>query len=105
MNASRDLGAALGVSAALLLVVGYLTQCAPNARRVVSDASAAATASPSRHAAAEEEERENERRPKSIREIADEEEHEEAEKIKNVAHALQTIGANPEMRATLGLPP
>ena len=94
---SRDLGITLLAAAALLLVVGYLTQCSPAAPRTPPVVEAVPT-QPRVVSPAEEEER------RSGRESRDEQGDEERAKIRNVAHALQTIGASPQLRATLGLP-
>ena len=97
VNESRDLGVTLVAAAALLLVVGYLTQCSSAPRRTES-ALEAGSAPTSVVSPPEREEHRSAHGP------GDEQEDEERAKIRNVAHALQTIAGNPEMRATLGLP-
>lgn len=100
MNERRDLGIALIAATLLLFSMTQLTQCSPVARRATVDSAASATASP----ALGEAQRERGTTRKSIAEAAAEEEEEEREKIRGIAHALQTIGANPELRRTYGLP-
>ena len=103
MSDRRDLGFSLVVAAGLLFGAGYLPQCSPATRQRESvtggartEARAAATAATQRDAA------EEERTPANRR--GDEAQEEERAKIRNVAHALQTIAASPELRATVGLP-
>jgi len=101
MKEGKDLAVTLIASALLLVGVGYLTQCsAPTAPP--SPADAARGLAPS--AGGEAERAEAAGTPKSAREIDEDEGQEERAKIQRVGHALQTIGANPEMRKTLGIP-
>jgi hypothetical protein len=93
----HDLGAFLLAALLLLLCVSYATQCSSAAHRGDTVAAATPAKSP-------EEKAERERRPKSIHEIAAEEDREEQEKREGVSRALKTIGANPELRRTYGLP-
>jgi hypothetical protein len=95
---TNDVIAAVLAAAGLLLTVGYLTQCSPAARPVPPKAVSAAA--PSRGAARAA----VTRAPESAAERGDEENREESANIKNIAHALQTIGADPELRRTYGLP-
>jgi hypothetical protein len=92
----KDLGVTLMAATLLLLTMSYLAQCTTTTR-------APTPASPAVEAAAPE--RETEHKRKSIAEAAEEEDREESQRVKNVAHALQTIGADPEMRRTYGFPP
>jgi hypothetical protein len=98
----HDLGAFLLATLLLLLCVSYTTQCSPVAHR--SETVAAATPAPHTPAKSREEKAERERRRKSIHEIAAEEDKEEQEKREGISRALKTIGANPELRRTYGLP-
>lgn len=98
----HDLGAFLLAALLLLLCVSYTTQCSSAAHR--SATVAAATPAPKTPAKSREEKAERERRPKSIHEIAAEEDKEEQEKRQGISRALKTIGANPELRRTYGLP-
>ena len=99
-NETRDLGVALLTAAMLLFTVGYLTQCRPATPPISPVAeSSSPQATPSHgavHARTESNRKESE--------TGDEQEDEERAKIRNVAHALQTIAESPELRATLGLP-
>jgi hypothetical protein len=97
-----DLGAMLLAALLLLLCVSYTAQCSSAAHR--SDTVAAATPAPSTPAKSREEKAERERKPKSVREFAAEEDKEEGQKVQGISRALQTVGANPELRRTLGLP-
>src|SRR5512144_1799631 len=85
----RDLGVTLSAATLLLLTMSYLAQCTTTTRTLPSPAVEAAAP-----------ERETEHKRKSIAEAAEEEDREESQRVKNVAHALQTIGADPEMRRT-----
>jgi len=93
---TRDLGVTLLGAALLLVSAGYLTQCSATRPEPVPQATRANSS-----AVAPRAEREDE--PQSIHEMADEEEQEERSKIKAVGHALQTIGADPELRKTYGM--
>ena len=90
----RDLGVTLIAATLLLLGAGYLSQCSPH-QTPPQPVSVQAPAP----------ERERDAPRKSIQEEAEDEDREESQRVKNVAHALQTIGANPEARRTYGFPP
>ena len=97
----RDLGVTLMAATLLLLTMSYLAQCTTTTRTLpprVVDAEA-----PQRGTEYKREESEHKR--KSIAEAAEEEDREESQRVKNIAHALQTIGADPEARRTYGFPP
>jgi hypothetical protein len=89
MTERRELAVTIIVTAVLLLGVGFLTQCnAPSRPPMEAGAMRAGATS-------------------SARETHEAQEHEgdeEHEKIQRVGRALQTIGADPEMRKTLGIP-
>src|SRR5438552_280463 len=91
---TTDLGAVLIAATLLLVSAGYLAQCGSTQRPAPPQEVTAATPSAA-----------TEHKRKSIEESANEEDREESQRIKDVAHALQTIGANPEMRKTYGFPP
>jgi len=93
---TRDLGIILLGAALLLSSAGYLTQCSSTRRELSPQAT------PSSAATADAPRAEHEREPQSIHEAADEKQEEERAKIKAVGHALQTIGADPELRKTYG---
>jgi hypothetical protein len=102
---TRDLGVALVGATLLLLSVGYVTRCTSTSRSTPSaPGGGAAHAAPSVSNASRTQ-GEAAGQPKSVRDIAAEEDKEESERIRNIGHALQTIGANPEARKTYGLPP
>jgi len=105
VNEKKDLGIALLGATVLLFGMGYLTQCT-SARPNVTDS---LSATPLSKAAAQHDEggeREiREGGKKSVRELADEEEAEERSKVQNIGRALQTVAANPQLRATYGFPP
>ena len=91
---------ATAVAAALLLFsVAYLTRCSSPPPRVAPPTATSASGTAAKSAV-----REEEGEGKSIKEFAAEEDKEERQKVENVAHALQTLGANPEFRKTYGLP-
>jgi hypothetical protein len=99
----HDLGTMLLAAVLLLFCVSYMTQCSSTAHH--GDTVAATTSAPNTPAQREEKaERQGERRPKSIREFAAQEDREERERVQNISHALQTIGADPELRRTYGFP-
>jgi hypothetical protein len=99
----HDLGAMLLAALLLLLCVSYMTQCSSAAHR--RDTVAAATPAPNTPQPREEKaEREGERKPKSIRELAAEEDREEHENVHKISNVLKTIGADPELRRTYGFP-
>jgi hypothetical protein len=98
----HDLGAMLLAAMLLLLCVSYTAQCSSAAHR--RDTVAGATPAPNTPAKSREENAERERKPKSIHAIAAEEDKEEQEKVQGISRALQTIGANPELRRTYGFP-
>jgi len=81
----------------LLLVASQLAQCSSAARRAEPEA----VSTPAARVEAPREP-EGERKPRDAKERAREEQDEESARIKSVAHALQTIGANPELRKTYG---
>lgn len=104
MKEGKDLAVTLIASTLLLLGVSYLTQCSAAPQRpstaINADAAGRKTSS------GDEAEREKAAgTPKSAREIDEDEGQEEREKIQRVGRALKTIGANPELRKTLGIPP
>jgi len=99
MNEARDLAIAVVVAVFLLVGLISLPQCSVAPTRTAHDADAEASVSSS---AVENEHGEASGTRKSIHDVAEEEEREEGENIKNIAHALQTIGANPELRRTYG---
>jgi hypothetical protein len=99
MSERRDLGFTLLVAAGLLFGAGYLPQCSPATRRTESATSGAPTAAMAAATPATQREADEERDRRG-----DESQDEERAKIRNVAHALQTIAASPELRATVGLP-
>jgi hypothetical protein len=101
MHEGRDLAVTLIVSALLLLAVSSLTQCSA-ASQHSSTANNAAVGSAQGTSTGGEVQREKAAGPKSAREL--DEDQDEREKIQRVGHALQTIGANPELRKTLGIP-
>lgn len=106
MTEAKHLGITLVGATLLLLGVGYLAQCSSATRRSAPDVSGgSATSTASARAAEEEGERERAAgKRKSIHDFATEEDKEESENVKNLGRALQTLGANPEMRRTYGLP-
>ena len=104
MKEGRDLALTLMTSAILLLSVSYLTQCSAPPQRP-SPASNAETEDQGAASSDTEAEREKAAgKPMSARELDEEATNEERAKIQRVGRALQTIGANPEMRKTLGIP-
>jgi len=103
MKEGRDLAVTLIMSAILLVSVSYLTQCSATQKRP-SPASDVATQHNGASTDAEGERAKAAGKPKSVHELAEEEDEEERAKIQRVGHALQTIGANPELRKTLGIP-
>jgi hypothetical protein len=106
MRETRDLGFALIGATLLLLGASYLAQCrsADHGPSSAGDTEAA-PASAGTTATPQGEKTDTSEQRKSAREMAEEEEKEERERIKNVAHALQTIAANPAARKTYGFPP
>ena len=103
MKEGRDLALTLVTSAILLLSVNYLTQCSAAPQRP----SPTGNAETQPEGASSDTEAEHEKaagKPKSVHELAEEEDREERAKIQRVGRALQTIGANPELRKTLGIP-
>jgi hypothetical protein len=97
----RDLGVTLIAATLLLLTMTYFAQCTTTTRSLPPTAVEADA--PER--ASEYKREESEHKRKSVAEAAEEEDREESQRVKNVAHALQTIGANPELRRTYGFPP
>jgi len=104
MKHNHDVGAMLVAAMLLLLCVSYLTQCRPAAHRPETIVAATPVASPPAQSREQELERKREGKPKSVREFAADEEKEEQEKREAISGALKTIGANPELRRTYGLP-
>jgi hypothetical protein len=102
MSERRDLGFTLVVAAGLLFGAGYLPQCSSATRQTESVTNGAPTAARAAATAATQREADEEREP--AHRHSDESQEEERAKIRNVAHALQTIAASPELRATVGLP-
>jgi len=97
MRETRDLGITLMGATLLLFAVGYLAQCAPATQRNVPNAAAAPAGA---EASATNKEREEAAGKPRVGE-----DKEESEQVKSIGHALQTIGANPELRKTYGFPP
>jgi hypothetical protein len=104
MNEGRDLAVTLIASALLLLGVSSLTQCSAASRPATTAITADAARGRETSGGGEAEREEAAGTPKSARELDEDEGQEERQKIQRVGHALQTIGANPEMRKTLGIP-
>ena len=104
MNEGRDLAVTLIASALLLLGVSLLTQCSSSSQRPSTTINADAARGRETSSGGEAEREETAGTPKSARELDEDEGQEERQKIQRVGHALQTIGANPEMRKTLGIP-
>lgn len=94
MNGQRDLGVTLVCVTILMMSMVYLAQCSSRtpASPPISQTS---VASPSAGAASVE-------KPGGS-EAAERRDDEESVRIKSVAHALQTIGASPELRKTYGV--
>jgi len=105
MKEGKDLAVTLIGSALLLLAVSYLTQCSASSQRPSTATNAAAGPGQQTSTGAAAEREEAARTPKSARALDEDEDQDERQKIQRVGHALQTIGANPEMRKTLGIPP
>lgn len=103
MKEGRDLAVTLIAATILLVGVSYLTQCSTASQRPGPAIGAGAERSGNPSAGVESE-REEHGQPKSARELDEEATNEERAKIQRVGHALQTIGANPELRKTLGIP-
>jgi hypothetical protein len=101
MKQQRDLGSLVLAAAALLLCVSYMTQCRSRTDRngpvAAATRSHAQAGQPRAHVG-------RDREPKSVQEYAAEEDKEEQEKRQSISRALQTIGADPKMRRTYGLP-
>jgi hypothetical protein len=103
MRETRDLGVTLMGATLLLFAVGYLAQCTPTMQRNVPPAAAEPAGAAASGA-------EKEREKAAVKGEPDgksrsREDNEESERVKSIGHALQTIGANPEMRKTYGFPP
>ena len=100
---TRDLGITLLGATLLLFAVSYLAQCTPAQSRKVPEAAVAPAetegASPETERGEPAAQREQERRSRPG------EDNEESERVRSIGHALQTIGANPELRKTYGFPP
>jgi hypothetical protein len=105
MKRNRDVGAVLVAGTLLLLCVSYLTQCrsGPQSQKTVPATPLANPAAESRQEGFAHK-REAERKPKSVREFAAEEEKEERAKIRGISRALRTAAADPEFRRTYGFP-
>ena len=104
MKEGRDLAVTLMTSALLLLCVGYLTQCTAPPAGPSPGSGAEAEHEDAATARREAERERSAGKGKSARESEEDEGQEEREKIQRVGRALQTIGANPELRKTLGIP-
>ncbi len=104
MREARDLVLTLMTAAVLLLSVSYLTQCSTPPQRPSPTSSVETEHEGEKSSDTKAERKAAEGTPKSVRELAEEEDQEERAKIQRVGHALQTIGANPELRKTLGIP-
>ncbi len=100
MKQPRELGSLVLAAALLLICVSYMTQCSSATHRNET----VAVATPSHAPTAQAPHADRERKAKSVQELAAEEEKEEREKLKSVSRALQTLGADPEVRRTYGLP-
>lgn len=103
MKEGRDLAITLVTAAILLVGVSYLTQCSASSRHP-SPGEESASGREGASSGSESEHEEAAGKPKSARELDEDEGIEEREKIQRVGRALQTIGANPEMRKTYGFP-
>ncbi len=104
MKEGKDLAVTVIASALLLLAVSYLTQCSAAPQRPSTASNAAAGSERETSGAGEAEPKEAADKPKAAGGVDEDEGQDEREKIQRVGHALQTIGANPEMRKTLGIP-
>ena len=104
MKEAKDLAITLIGSALLLLGVSSLTQCSAASRPPSAANNAAAGPGRETSAGGQAQREEAAGTPKSAREVDEDEGQDERQKIQRVGHALQTIGANPEMRKTLGIP-
>ena len=107
MKEGRDLAVTLLTSAMLLLAVSYLTQCSAPSQRSSPTSHVEAqggAAPPDSTAAGQGAASKPKGGPRSVHELEEESEEEERAKIQRVGHALQTIGANPELSKTLGIP-
>lgn len=104
MKEGRDLALTLMMSAILLLSVSYLTQCSAPPQRSSPPSNVETEQEGETSSDTKPERQKDVGKPKSARELAEEEDEEERAKIQRVGHALQTIGANPELRKTLGIP-
>jgi hypothetical protein len=104
MKEGRDLALTLMMSAILLLSVSYLTQCSAAPQRPSPTSNVGTEREGEASSDATPERKKDTGKPKSARELGEEEDEEERAKIQRIGHALQTIGANPELRKTLGIP-
>ncbi|MFQ5668529.1 MAG: hypothetical protein ACE5I7_19160 [Candidatus Binatia bacterium] len=100
MSDTKDFGLVLVTGTVLLCGLGFLAQCRSGSEGG-SGTQARSTLTP---AGVQKKQAETGRQPQSVRNMGAEEENEEAEKIKKIGRALQTIGANPELRRTYGFP-
>jgi len=92
MNEPRDLGVTLVGATMLMLSMVYLTQCSSRTPTPApASQSSTATASVPPGASV-----------KDQRGGTEKEDDEESARVKSIGHAIQTIGANPELRKTYG---
>ena len=92
MNERRDLGVSLVGAALLMLSMVYLAQCSSRTPAPGPSSQPGAAAPSARGTGAN---RQDERG-------AAEKDNDEAARVKGVAHVIQTIGADPELRKTYG---
>ena len=104
MKEGKDLVVTLIASALLLLGVSSLTQCSAASQHPSTADNAAAGSGREASAGGDAQREDATGKPKAGRELDEDEDQDERQKIQRVGHALQTIGANPEMRKTLGIP-
>jgi hypothetical protein len=97
MNERRDLGVTLVCAAMLMLSTVYLTQCSARTQAPEpASQTSAATRTVTGGASAQ-------RQREAGRDAAEKKEDEEESALnKNIGHAIQTIGADPELRKTYG---
>jgi len=94
MNEQRDLSATLVCATILLLSLVYLAQCSTHAPAPEPGSRINAAAEATHATSAEPPERGN---------AAQHGDDEESVKVKNIGHALQTVGADPVLRKTYGV--
>jgi len=94
MNEQRDLGVTLVSATILMLSLVYLAQCSSHTPVPApgGQASAAAQTVQGTRATQPDEHK-----------AAGRDEDEESVRVKNIGHAIQTIGADPELRKTYGV--